>query len=403
MEMKDVVIVAYGRSPAARARKGSFAKMHPIEYGAQVLKGVLARVPQLDPNDIEDVIMGCAMQFGETSMNVAQLVANRAELPDSVCGMTINRFCSGGLQAIALAANAIAVGQGDVYVAGGIEDMSKTFSAYPSYEGKCDDQWLVTNYPGAYMSMGITAENVADEYGVTREAMEQMALESHIKAAAARRDGKLAPSIIPITVTDYAGNPVLDENGNPVICEHDEGILADMDGNLKTSLEKMAGMAPCFKEGGKVTAATSSQTNDCCALVVLMSAEKAAAIGAKPIARLKSFAVAGCDATKMGLGPIYATPKALERAGITVADLDVVEINEAFAAQAIPCCETLGFDMAKVNPYGGAMALGHPLGCTGAILVGKAIDYMKENGGKYGLVTMCIGGGMGAAGVLEML
>ena len=399
MEMKDVVIVAYGRSAATRAFKGSFAKMHPIEYGAQVLNGVLARVPQLDPNDIEDVIMGCAMQFGETSMNVSQLIVNRAGLPDSVSGMTLNRFCSGGLQAISTAANAIACGQGDVYVAGGVESMSLTFNSYPSYQGKCDDQWLVKNYPGAYMSMGMTAENVAKKYGVTRLEMDELAVESHAKAAKAQAEGKLAPSIIPVTVTNSDGTPVLGEDGQPIVVTQDEGIRPT------TNLEGLAKLKPCFlpaEEGGLVTAATSSQTNDCAAFVVLMSAEKAAAIGATPICRLKSFAVAGCNAEYMGTGPIYATPKALARAGVTMDDMDTIEINEAFAAQAIPCMRELKMPLEKVNPYGGAMALGHPLGCTGAILVGKAIDRLREIGGKYALVTMCIGGGMGAAGVLEM-
>jgi acetyl-CoA acyltransferase len=369
--------------------------MHPIEYGAQVLKGVLARVPQLDPAEIEDVIVGCAMQFGETSMNIARLIVNRAQLPDSVCGMTINRFCSSGLQSIALAANAIACGQGDVYVAGGVESMSYTFGKYDNVH---DDLWLEENYPGAYMSMGITAENVARKYNITREEMDAFAVASHAKAAKAQAEGKLAPSIIPVVVTDHHGNPVLDENGNQIIVDKDEGIRPN------TSMEALANLKPCFITDGTglVTAGTSSQTNDCAAFVVLMSAEKAAELGIKPLARLKSFAVAGCDATLMGLGPIYAAPKALERAGLTVDDLDVIEINEAFAAQSIPCIRELGLPMEKVNPYGGAIALGHPLGCTGAILVGKAIDYLTETGGKYGLVTMCIGGGMGAAGVLEM-
>ena len=408
MEMKDVVLVAYGRSPGTRARKGGLADMHPIEYGAQVLNGVLARVPQLKAEDIEDVIMGCAMQFRETAMNVSQLIVNRAGLPDCVSGMTLNRFCSGGLQAISTACNAIACGQGDVYVAGGVEAMTQTFKVWPSLNGEAEDQWLNANYPGAYMSMGQTAENVAQDYNISRVEMEEMALQSHIKAAAARKAGKLAPSIIPIKKTDLNGNPVLDENGNEIWITEDDGILADADGNLKTSMEKMAGMKPAFSEDGLVTAATSSQTTDCCALVVLMSAEKAAELGVKPICKLQSFAVAGCDATRMGLGPIFATPKALKRAGLTVADLNVIEINEAFASQAKVCKETLGFPEEITNPYGGAMALGHPLGCTGAILVGKAIDYLRDTygedvAGKHALITMCIGGGMGAAGVLEML
>ena len=397
--MRDVVIVGYGRSGCARARKGTMAQMHPIEYGAQVLNGVLARVPGLKAEEVEDVITGCAMQMRETSMNVSQLIVNRAGWPDVVSGMSINRFCSSGLQAIALAANAIACGQGDCYFAGGIEAMSLTFGVFPSYQGACNDHWLEKNYVGAYMSMGVTAENVAKAYNIPRERMDQMAVDSHAKAAKAQAEGKLAPSIIPVKVTDSDGNPVLDAEGNEIWCTQDEGVRPG------TTLEGMAKLKTCFipeEEGGLVTAGTSSQTNDCAAYVCLMSAEMAERKGIKPIARLKSFAVAGCDATMMGLGPIYATPKALDRAGITIADLDTIEINEAFASQSLACIDTLGLPMEKVNPYGGAMALGHPLGCTGAILVGKAIDRLKEIGGKYALVTMCIGGGMGAAGIIEM-
>ncbi len=397
--MRDVVIVGYGRSGCARARKGTMAQMHPIEYGAQVLNGVLARVPGLKAEEVEDVITGCAMQMRETSMNVSQLIVNRAGWPDVVSGMSINRFCSSGLQAIALAANAIACGQGDCYFAGGIEAMSLTFGVFPSYQGACCDHWLEKNYVGAYMSMGVTAENVAKKFNISRERMDQMAVDSHAKAAKAQAEGKLAPSIIPVQVTDSDGNPVLDAEGKEIWCTQDEGIRPG------TTLESMAGLKTCFipeSEGGLVTAGTSSQTNDCAAYVCLMSAEMAERKGIKPIARLKSFAVAGCDATLMGLGPIYATPKALDRAGITIDDLDTIEINEAFAAQSLACIDELKLPMEKVNPYGGAMALGHPLGCTGAILVGKAIDRLKEINGKYALVTMCIGGGMGAAGIIEM-
>jgi acetyl-CoA acyltransferase len=399
MEARDVVIVGYGRSGCARAFKGSMAKMHPIEFGAQVLNGVLARVPGLKAEEVEDVITGCAMQMREQSMNLSQLIVNRAGWPDVVSGMSINRFCSSGLQAIALAANAIAMGQGDCYFAGGVESMSKTFGVFPSYNGECCDKWLEENYVGAYMSMGMTAENVAKDYGITRVEMEQMAVESHAKAAAAQKAGKLDPSIIPVKVTNSDGTPVLDENGNEVWCTKDEGVREG------TSLESLAKLKTCFipeDQGGLVTAATSSQTNDCAAYVCLMSAEMAARKGIKPIARLKSFAVAGCDATRMGLGPKFATPKALERAGgLKITDMDTIEINEAFASQSLACIKDLGMEKEKVNPYGGAMALGHPLGCTGAILVGKAIDRLREIGGKYALITMCIGGGMGAAGILE--
>ena len=384
---REVVIVAYGRSAVCRARKGSFAGTHPIEYSAQVLKGVLDKIPQLDRADIEDVIMGCAVQHYKTYMNIAKSVVARAELPECVAGHTINRFCSSGLQAIATAANAIAAGQGDVIVAGGVEDMSGTFEPYPE---EYQDPWLNEHAPGAYMAMGITAENVVKKYGLTRTEMDQMAVDSHRKAAKAQKEGKLAPSIIPVTVVD--------ENGNEKVVTEDEGIRPN------TNLETLATLKPCFiPETGTVTAATSSQTSDAAAFVVLMEAEKAKSLGIKPIAKLVSFAVAGCDATMMGLGPIYAVPKAMKRAGLTVDDMNVIELNEAFAAQAIPCIRELKLNPEKVNPYGGAMALGHPMGATGAFLTCKALDYLQDNNGKYGLVTMCIGGGMGAAGIFELV
>lgn len=386
---RKAVIVGYGRSAVCRAFKGSFKDTHPIEYSAQVLKGVIQRVPGLDPAEIEDVIMGCAVQHNTTSMNIAKSVAVRAELPENVSGHTINRFCSSGLQAIATACNAVAANQGDVIIAGGVEDMSDTFAPYPV---EYQDAWLNEHAPGAYMAMGITAENIVKKYGIKREEMDQMAVESHAKAAAAQAAGKLAPSIIPVTVKDA--------DGKDKVVDADEGIRPG------TSLEKLAGLKPCFipaDQGGTVTAATSSQTSDAAAFVVVMEQGKAEAIGAKPIARLVSFAVAGCDSTMMGLGPIHAVPKALKRAGLTMDDMDVIELNEAFAAQAIPCIRELGMDPRKVNPYGGAMALGHPMGATGAFLTCKALDYLRDNGGRYGMVTMCIGGGMGAAGIYELL
>lgn len=384
--MREVVIVAYGRSPLCRARKGGMASLHPVEYGAQVLDGVLNKIPQLNREDIDDIITGCSMQETYTAMNLSKNIAARAQLPESVCAFSINRFCSSGLQAIALATASIVANQADVVVAGGVEDMSKTFLPYPE---DYMDPWLKENDPGAYMLMGITAENVAEHYGISREEMEALAVESHKKAHAAQQAGKLAPSIIPIKTKDA--------DGNEVILTEDEGIRPG------TSMESLAALKPCFKEDGKVTAATSSQTTDGAAYVVLMAKEKAEALGIVPIAKLVSFAVAGCDSTMMGAGPIYAVPKAMERANLTVADMDVIEINEAFAAQAIPCIRELNMDIEKVNPYGGAMALGHPLGATGAVLTCKALDYLKDNNGKYGLVTMCIGGGMGAAGIFELL
>ena len=346
-------------------------------------------MPQLDRSEIEDVIMGCAVQHGTTSMNIAKSVCARAELPECVAGHTINRFCSSGLQAIATGANAIACGQGDVIVAGGVESMTDTYAPYPV---EFQDAWLNEHAPGAYMGMGMTAENIVKNYGVTREEMDRMAYESNMKAAKAQKEGKLAPCIIPVTVVD--------KDGNEKVVTEDEGIRPT------TTMETLAGLKPCFipaEEGGTVTAATSSQTSDAAAFVVLMAADKAKELGIKPIAKMVSFGVAGCDATMMGLGPIYAVPKALKRAGKTMEDIDVVELNEAFAAQAIPCIKVLKMDPEKVNPYGGAMALGHPMGATGAFLTCKALDYLQDNKKTTALVTMCIGGGMGAAAVFELV
>lgn len=390
--MNKAVIVAYGRTPCCRAKKGGLADMHPIDFAAQALRGVLEKVPQLNPTEIDDVITGCAMPFRELNLNASRLIVNRAGLPDEVPAQTINRFCSSGLQAIATAANAIAAGQYTVAVAGGVEGMTSTFGKInPEHY----NQWLVENYPGAYMSMGETAENVARHYEISRTEMEEMALGSHRKAAAARKNRKLAPSIIPVVKAD---GTVLTE---------DDGILADAEGNLLTSLEKMAEMKPCFVPeecGGSVTAATSSQTTDAAAYVVLMSAKRAEELGIKPIAYLKGYSVSGCDPTEMGLGPIYAVRKVMKMTGLTVEDMDVIEINEAFASQSLACIRELGMPMEKVNPYGGAMALGHPMGATGAFLTGKVLDYLRdeETAGKYGLVTMCIGGGQGAAAVFEI-
>ena len=386
---REAVIVAYGRSAVCKSRKGSFAGTHPIEYSAQVLKGILDKIPQLDKADIEDVIMGCAVQHATTSMNIAKSVAVRAGLPENVAGQSLNRFCSSGLQAIATGAAAIMANQGDVIVAGGVESMTDTYAPYPE---EYWDKWLVENFPGVYMGMGITAENIVKKYGVTREEMDQMACESNHKAAKAQSEGKLAPSIIPVTV--------IDAEGNEKVVTEDEGIRPT------TNMESLAGLKPCFipaEEGGTVTAATSSQTSDAAAFVVLMEAEKAKELGIKPIARLVSFGVTGCDSTMMGLGPIYAVPKALKRANLSLDDMDVIELNEAFAAQAIPCIKTLGMDPEKVNPYGGAMALGHPMGATGAFLTCKALDYLQDTNGKHAMVTMCIGGGMGAAGIFELI
>ena len=381
---REVVIVAYGRTPTGRARKGGLAHTHPVDYAAQALKGVLARVPQLPPEQIDDVIVGCAMPRNQLDMNTARLIVNRAELPDCVPAQTINRFCSSSLQAVATAANAILAGAQDVVVAGGVESMTNCFAPYSEdYMNK----WLAENYIGAYMSMGETAERVAETYGITREMMDQMAVESHAKADAAQKAGKLAPSIIPVEA--------LDAEGNTFIFSEDDGIRPG------TSLESLAGLKTPFRPDGRVTAGTSSQTTDAASFAVLMSAEKAEKLGIKPIARFVRFEVTGCDATLMGMGPAYAIPKVMEKSGLSIADMDVIELNEAFASQALACINELKLPYDKVNPYGGAMALGHPMGATGVFLLGKALDYLQDTEGKYALVSMCIGGGMGAAAIFE--
>ena len=379
--MSYPVIVAYGRTACTRARKGGLHDVHPVDYSAVALKGVIEKVPYVAEHieDIGDVITGCAMHINQMNMNASRLIVNRAggTAWDCIPAQTINRFCSSGLQAISTVVNAITAGQYKVGIAGGCEYMTGCFTPYDfaTYGNK----WIIDNYPGGYMSMGQTAENVANDYGFTREEMDEMALESHTRAAQARLHGKLAPSIIPYTKEDGT------------VVDYDDGILAEMDGTLKTSMEKMAGLKTCFvaaEDGGKVTAATSSQTTDAAAYVMIMDSDYAAEHGIKPIAKMIAFQVAGCDATRMGMGPVYAIPKALKQAGFSsVKDMDVIELNEAFASQAMACVKNVvknpmldGFqemwDAKKVNPYGGAMALGHPMGATGAFLTCKALDYL---------------------------
>ena len=383
------VIVAIGRSAVQRSKKGPFAATHPIEICDQVLRGVLAQVPQLDLNDIEDLVLGCASHVNECSMNMAKLVAQRVELPESVCAQTINRFCSSGLQAMSTAMNEIIAGQGDVMIAGGVESMSKCYGPYPREQ---QDDFLAEYDEGsAYMAMGITAERVAKKYGITRVEMEELALRSHTLAAKARDEGKLAPSIIPVKT--------IAPNGEEVTVTVDGGIL-------NTTMEKMAGMKTCFipeDQGGLVTAATSSQTSDAAAFCVIMTMDKANELGIKPLAKMLGYGVAGVDPKLMGLGPIAAVPKALKRAGMTLDQMEEIELNEAFASQAIACIRDLGLNMDITNPYGGAMALGHPMGATGIFLTCKMLDYLRDNDKTYGMVTMCIGGGMGAAGIFERL
>lgn len=381
---REAVIVAYGRSPLAKAFKGSLANTHPIEYGAQTLQGVVAKLPCFDPAVVDDVIVGCAMPEKYTGYNIGRLIALRAGFPDSVPGHTVNRFCSSGLQTVATAANAIMADQMDVVIAGGIEmmtDMNMLIS------DKYQNAFLAEHIPGAYISMGLTAENVAERCGITRHEMEAMAVESHKKAAAAQAAGKFTGEIIPIRVET--------DNGQAIVSQ-DEGIRPN------TNMEDLAALKTAFKEDGAVTAATSSQMTDGASFIVLMAREKAEELGYTPVAKFVSFAVGGVAADVMGLGPIAAVPKVMKRSGLTVDDMDVIEINEAFASQAIACIRELKLPLEKVNPNGGAMALGHPLGATGAVLTCKALSELERINGRYALITMCIGGGMGAAGIFEI-
>lgn len=382
--MEKCVIVAYGRSAIAKANKGALARQNPVDFGAEVLKGVLGKVPQLAPGEIDDVIVGCAIPEGRMGLNPARNIVLRAGLPDEVSAQTVNRFCSSGLQSIALGASMIMTGMQEVIVAGGVESMTDpVLSASPEYL----DAWLL-EHTEAYVPMGITAENVAELYQVSRERMEQLAVESHAKAADAVENGSFDKEIVPVT----GHNP----EGTEIAFKLDECYRRG------TSAEKLATLKPCFKPDGIVTAATSSQRSDGAGFVVLMSEAKAKELGIRPIARFVSYAVAGLDPAYMGMGPVHAVKKVMAKTGLSVDQMDVIELNEAFASQALVSIDALGLNPAKVNPRGGALALGHPLGASGAILACKAMNYLESAGGRYGLITMCIGGGMGAAGVIEM-
>jgi len=392
--MREAVVVSAVRTAVGKAPRGTLKNTRPDDLGAAAVVGALERVPMLDAKEIEDVIIGCAMPEGEQGMNVARVIALRAGLPVESAAMTINRYCASGLQSIALAAERIRGGGAEVIVAGGVESMS-----YVPFGGNkvSVNPWLVENFPGSYMSMGLTAERVAKRYGITREESDAFALSSHQKALTAIAAGRFEDEIVAVKVVTTALNGGGKAESKEKEFKMDEGPRAD------TSLEALAKLRAAFHAKGVVTAGNSSQTSDGAAAAVIMSAERAKQIGAPPLARFVSFAYAGCMPEEMGIGPVYAIPKALKMAGLTLEDIDVIELNEAFAAQSLAVIKTLGIDMAKVNVNGGAIALGHPLGCTGAKLTATLMSEMKRRGSKYGLVTMCVGGGMGAAGIFENL
>ncbi|MEK9743152.1 MAG: thiolase family protein [Gammaproteobacteria bacterium] len=376
--MKDIVIAGYARSPFHFAHKGALTKVRPDDLAAHVVRGLVERTG-VDPEQIEDLIVGCAFPEGEQGFNVARLVGLMAGLPISVAGATINRFCGSSMQAIHMAAGSIQMGAGDAYICAGVESMSRVpmsgFNPMPNPA-------LCESMPAAYMSMGETAENVGREYGISREEQEVFAVNSQQKAGAAQSEGRLAEEIIPIEVS---------------------GQVIDQDGCLRptTDLEGLAGLKLAFDQNGTVTAGTSSPLTDGAAATLVCSAEFAAQNGLTPLARVASIAVSGCKPETMGLGPIFSSRKALARAGISASDLDVIEINEAFATQSIASIRDLELDPGKVNIDGGAIAIGHPLGATGARITGKAAQLLSRVGGRYALSTQCIGGGQGIATVLE--
>ncbi|MEZ0132792.1 MULTISPECIES: thiolase family protein [Novosphingobium] len=375
--MQSVVIAGYARSPFHLANKGALARVRPDDLAAQVIRGLISKTG-VEPADIEDIIVGCAFPEGEQGLNVARLIGQIAGLPQSVGGMTVNRFCGSSMSAIHIAMGQIAVGAGEVFICAGIESMSRVpmsgFNPLPNP--------ALARSTAAYIGMGETAENVATQYQISRGEQEALAVESQKKAAAAREAGKLADEIVPIET---------------------KGGTVSEDGTIRpeTTAEALAGLKPAFDANGSVTAGTSSPLTDGASAVLVTTEEYARAHGLPILARIKSVAISGCAPETMGLGPILSSQKALERAGISAGDLDVVELNEAFASQALACIKDLGLDTAKVNIDGGAIAIGHPLGATGARIVGKAASLLKREGGKYALASQCIGGGQGIATVLE--
>ena len=393
--MSEAVLVAAVRTPVGRAPKGALSTTRPDDLAATAIRGALDKLPALHKSAIDDVILGCAQPEGEQGFNIARMAALRAGLPVEIPGATVNRLCASGLEAIAMADQRIRSGRARVVIAGGAESMS----LIPMGGNKpSPNPWLAANYPASLLTMGLTAERVARHYAVSREDQDEYALRSHQKALAAQAAGRFAEELVPVTVASAvpgvsAGTPQVQEK----IFSADEGPRPD------TSAEALSQLKPVFHAQGTVTAGNSSQTSDGGAAVVLMEDVLARELGIRPLARLVSYAVTGCLPEEMGIGPITAIPKALAFAGLRLSDIALIELNEAFAAQVLAIVRTLGLDPARVNVNGGAIALGHPLGCTGAKLTATLLREMKARSARYGMVTMCVGGGMGAAGIFELL
>jgi acetyl-CoA acyltransferase len=392
--MRDAVIVSAVRTAVGKAPKGTLKDTRPDEMGAAVIKEAMARVEGLEPQEIEDVIMGCAMPEAEQGMNVTRSAAIRAGLPVETSAMTINRFCSSGLQSIAIAADKIRTGGAEVIIAGGLETMSMIPMGGHVIR---PNPYLVEHYPDFYLNMGLATENVARKYEVTREEQDAFAFQSHQRAARALDEDKFKDEVVPLSVWFEE----LDEKGRKqrreVTFDKDEGVRRD------SSPEGLAKLKPAFHIKGTITAGNASQMSDGAAAAVVMSDTRASALGLKPMARFVAYATAGCPPEEMGIGPVFAIPKALKLAGLTLDQIDLIELNEAFAAQSLAVIRELGLDPEKVNVNGGAIALGHPLGCTGAKLTATILRELERRGGRYGMVTMCVGGGMGAAGIFERI
>jgi len=392
--MIEAVIIDCLRTPVGKAPKGTLRNTRPDDMAAACIEALLQRYPAIPTDEIDDVILGCAMPEGEQGMNMARVASLRAGLPDAVPGVTINRFCSSGLQSIAMAADRIRAGSAQIILAGGAESMSMI----PMTGGKfAPNPWMVDHLPEIYIGMGLTAENVVRKYNIAREDADQFAYASHQKALKAQQEGKFDDELVPLEVQTTSLNGDGKPHTTTITFNKDEGPRAD------TSVEALAKLRPVFHAQGSVTAGNSSQTSDGAAMSLIMSEKKAKALGLKPKARFVSFAVGGVPPEIMGIGPVVAIPKALALAGLKLSDVDIIELNEAFAAQALAVIRQGNIDPERVNVNGGAVALGHPLGCTGAKLTATILREMERRNSRYGMVTMCIGGGQGAAGIFERL
>ena len=392
--MKEAVIVSAVRTPVGKAKRGGLATVRPDEMAATAIGELLKRTPALDPAQIEDVVIGCAFPEGEQGLNMARMISLRAGLPDSVPAETINRYCSSGVQSIVHVANAIQSGQIEIGIAGGAESMTMVPMAGYKFS---PNPYFAQELPHYYTNMGLTAENLSEKYNISREEQDEFSLKSHQKAARAVNSGLFDPELVPVDVEIFEFDGEERPMKKNFTVERDEGPRAD------TSLEALSKLKPAFKEGGTVTAGNSSQMSDGAAVLVVVSSERAAQLGLTPLARFVSFAVGGVPPELMGVGPVVAIPKALKLAGLTLNEIDLIELNEAFAAQSLAVIRQLELDEARLNVNGGAIALGHPLGCTGAKLTTQLLYEMGRRKSKYGMVTMCIGGGMGAAAIFENL